>query len=149
MTRIFLIAAAVCDVGIVALHVFVIVEGGWAYRFFGAGEVMATLADNGSWIPTAITSVIVLAALLAVGWYLAAAGILPTPPLLRTGLWAVALTYTLRGAALFPGLLIMAHISAFDFWSSLVALAIGLIHLTGAIQCQRTTPWAGSQPSET
>ncbi|MCL2489179.1 MAG: hypothetical protein FWF36_00390 [Propionibacteriaceae bacterium] len=138
MTKLLLIVAAVCDMGIAGLHVFIIAEGSWAYRLFGAGETMATLADNGSWIPAAITSSIVLAALLAAAWYLAAAGVVPKPPLLHLGLWAVALVYTLRGAALLPGLLILDQVSAFDLWSSSASLTIGLIHLAGVIQMTRS-----------
>jgi len=130
--RFFLIAAAACDGAIAVLHVYIISQGAWAYRWFGAGEAMATMAQEGSWIPALITSGIVVAALVAAAYYLSAAGLLPKPPLLRLGLFAVAAVYTLRGAFLFPALLIIRPISPFDVWTSLISLTIGLIHLAGA-----------------
>ncbi|WP_406681969.1 hypothetical protein [Shewanella subflava] len=41
-------------------HLGCIIFGGDWYRFLGAGEQMASLADNGDWYPSMVSSVIVL-----------------------------------------------------------------------------------------
>ena len=145
-TNKLLLAAALCSVAVALLHVYVIAEGPWAYRFFGAGEELAGLAERGSWIPTALTSGITLAFLVFAAYYLGAAGWLPRLPWQRVGLVGIATLYTLRGAVLIPGLMIGMALSPFDVWSSLLSLAIGLLHLTavwfwwraGAGQASRT-----------
>src|SRR5688572_2679086 len=93
-----MIAAAMCSVLVALLHVYVIAQGPWAYRFFGAGEQLATLAERGSWIPALLTSGITLVFLVFAAYYFAGAGWLPEPPLFRIGLIGIAAIYTLRGA---------------------------------------------------
>lgn len=48
-----LVAAGALSAGFAALHVAIIVAGGPAYRYFGAGERMVRRADRGSSEPTA------------------------------------------------------------------------------------------------
>jgi hypothetical protein len=117
---------------VAVLHVYVIIEGPWAYRFFGAGEEMATLAEQGSWVPALLTSGITVVFLVFSAYYLAAAGLLPRLPLFKAGLIGIAAIYTLRGAIIFPALLFGMTLSSFDLCASLVALAIGLVHCSGA-----------------
>ncbi len=123
-----LVAAAACSVLVALLHVYVIAQGPWAYRYFGAGEQLAVLAEQGSWIPTVLTSFITLAFLVFAAYYLAGAGLLPRLPLLRIGLAGIAALYTLRGALLLPLWLVGVPMTMFGVWSSLVSLAIGLLH---------------------
>lgn len=127
-----LIAAGACSVLVALLHIYVIAEGPWAYRFFGAGETLAGLAEKGSWIPTLLTSFITLVFFVFAVYYFAAAGVLPHPPLLRIGLIGIAAIYTLRGAVVIPGWIFGMQMSSFDVWSSLVSLAIGLLHCVAA-----------------
>jgi hypothetical protein len=127
-----LVAAAACSVLVALLHVYVITQGPWAYRFFGAGERLAVLAEQGSWIPTVLTSFITLVFLVFAAYYLAGAGWLPQLPLLRIGLIGIAALYTLRGALLLPGWLVGMTMTTFGVWSSLVSLAIGLLHCAAA-----------------
>jgi hypothetical protein len=128
LTKNFLVAAAVCSVLVALLHVYVIAQGPWAYRFFGAGEELAGLAEQGSWIPTLLTSGITLVFFVFAAYYFAGAGMLPKPPLFRMGIIAIAAIYTLRGGLLIPGFIFGMKLSNFDVWSSLVSLAIGLLH---------------------
>ena len=55
-----LVAAAALSATAALLHVGCIVFGAPWYRFFGAGEQMAQMAERGEWRPTLVTSVIVL-----------------------------------------------------------------------------------------
>lgn len=115
------------------LHVGCIVFGAPWYRFFGAGERMAALAETGSWRPTVITSAI---ALVLVAWSLYAlsgAGFIPRLPFVRAALCVITGIYLLRGVAGFalasfaPG----GNGPAFWWWSSAICLAIGVAYLAG------------------
>lgn|GEM_PF-433512 len=135
--RFFLVAAAACDLAVAALHVYIIAQGAWAYRWFGAGEDMARWAEEGSPIPALVTSGIVIACLLAAAYYVcAAAGW--RPPLLRTGLVAVAAVYMVRATAL-AAPVVGVSLSPFMLWTSLVSLAFGLVHVTGTYLYWRAT----------
>ena len=113
--RSLFIGSALVSVAIALLHVYVIAKGPSAYRFFGAGERMATLAEQGSWLPAAVTSAITLAFLVFAAYYLAGAGLLPPPPLFRAGVAAIAAVYVLRGLAV-AAPLFGARLSPFEFW---------------------------------
>lgn len=128
-----LIAAAATSVLVALLHVHVIVQGPEAYRFFGAGEQMASLAEQGSWIPPVLTAGITVAFLVFAAYYLSAAQLLPPLPYLKLGMLIVAGLYTLRGVAILPLLLIDRPLSMFEWWSSWVALGIGLLHIAAVL----------------
>ena len=117
------------------LHVGCIVFGAPWYRFFGAGERMAKLAEAGSWRPGLITSVIVTVLSVWALYALSGAGAIRTLPLLRIGLCAIAFIYSLRGVA---GLLYAAlgagADAAFWSWSSGVCLVFGIVHIVGLAQ---------------
>ncbi|MDF3835361.1 hypothetical protein P3W85_20725 [Cupriavidus basilensis] len=129
--------AAWCSVAVALLHVYVIVQGPWAYRFFGAGEQLATMAEQGSWVPTLLTSGITIVFFAFAAYYFAAASWIPRLPFFKWALIGIAAVYTLRGAMVIPALLVGMKISPFDLWSSLTSLAIGLIHCLAAWQALR------------
>lgn len=58
--NVFLIIAGALSAVVAILHIVCIYFGAPWYRFFGAGEQMALLAERGSIQPTLITSGIVL-----------------------------------------------------------------------------------------
>lgn len=114
------------------LHIGVIIGGPDWYRFFGAGEDMAKMAEQGMLRPVFITLGIAL--VLATWGYFAfaGAGLVWTPPLLRTGLITISAIYLLRGMILLPMLLFMADkVNAFAIWSSLIVLIYGLFYVIG------------------
>lgn len=122
------------------LHVATIVGGADWYRFLGAGEQMAQLAEAGSHYPTIVT--LIIAAILA-GWGLFAlsgAGILPRFPLLRSALVTICFIYLSRGVAglilpLMPSMQNNPVVvqNSIQFWliSSSICLLFGLVHLVG------------------
>ena len=59
-----LLAAAICCFAAALAHLGCIVFGDDWYRFFGAGEQMARMAEQGLWYPTIVTSFIVLVLLV-------------------------------------------------------------------------------------
>lgn len=129
LKRYLLMSSAWCSFLVALLHVYVIINGAPAYRFFGAGETLASMAEQGSWIPGLLTAGIALVFVVFGLYYVTAAGWqLWSLPMLKTGLVVIAAIYTLRGAAVLPALLFRVNMSAFDLWSSWVSLAIGVLH---------------------
>lgn len=117
------------------MHLGCIVFGGDCYRFFGAGEQMAVLADQGHTYPTVIT--LVISAVIG-SWCLyglSGAGVIKKLPFLRFVLCVIAAIYLFRGTAFyfimpyFPG-------NSAVFWivSSLICFIIGVCYLVGTCQ---------------
>jgi len=133
--NLLLILAALCS-GIAALaHIGCIVFGGDWYRFFGAGEQMALLSEQGSLYPAAVTSVIVMILLLWSLYALSGARIIVKLPLLRLGLCTISLVYIARGLA-FIWLMPLFPENSLTFWlvSSGICLFIGALYAVGTYQ---------------
>jgi hypothetical protein len=117
------------------LHIAIIIGGPAWYRFFGAGERLTRLAEEGSAIAGTITA---LVALLLLSWSLyafAGAGLVRRLPLLKAALVLITAIYLLRGIALLPVALFMPQaVDTMLIISSLISLAIGLLHLSGTRQ---------------
>lgn len=132
-----LLVAAMLSFTAALLHVGVIFGGPDWYRFFGAGEAMAKLAESGSRYPAVVTTGIAL--ILSVwGLYaLSGAGLIARLPLLKTGLCLITVIYLVRGLAglIAPFLSTHPAISqnSTSFWivSSLICTAFGVVHLLG------------------
>lgn len=129
-----LIFAAVTDFLLAAMHGAVIVIGPKGYRFFRAGERMATLAERGHWYPAVLT-LCLTGVFVAWGLYaLAAAGVGFDLPYARMVTLAVATIFTLRGLAIVPQALGYAActggepLAPRDRLFSLGALVAGLAH---------------------
>lgn len=128
------------------MHIGIIIGGASWYRFFGAGEQMALLAEQKSMVPVMVTSAI--AVVLAVfGLYaFSAAGLITKLPFSRWVLYCIAAIYLARALA---GL-ILPHISnhpsieantqSFWFVSSLICLGFGIVHLLGIRQLAVLAP---------
>lgn len=134
------------------LHVAIIVGGPDWYRFFGAGERMARMAERGSPAPTLVT--LGIAAVLAM-WMLYAlsgAGVIRRLPLLRLGLVLIAAVYLGRGILGIPLVLLgddpyAAQLQAkmtFMVVTSAVCIVLGLCYAAGAAQPWKQNPHAGS-----
>ncbi|MEO7178230.1 MAG: hypothetical protein ABIW83_05250 [Allosphingosinicella sp.] len=131
----WLIAAAMLSAGASLLHLAAIAGGPSWYRFLGAGERMARLAEAGSPRPTLIT--VAIAALLAswAAYALAGAGLMPRLPLMRTALVAITAIYLLRGLVLLPALAMNGgRASPFLWWSSFIVLGYGIVYAVGTVQ---------------
>lgn len=127
LTTSILIAAAATSFLVALLHVYVIVRGAPAYRSFGAGETLAGMAERGSWLPALLTGGITAVFLVFTAYYLSGAGLLPQLPFLKWAMIGIAAIYTLRGAMV--ALAVRMKMSPFDFYSSLVSLLVGLLHV--------------------
>jgi hypothetical protein len=117
------------------LHIAIIFGGAQWYRFFGAGEEMATMAESGSWTPAAVTLCIALLLFVWSLYALSGAGLVRRLPLLRAGLVVISGIYLVRGIAFLPALLIKPEIvDGFLVWSSLICLGFGFFHAVGTRQ---------------
>jgi hypothetical protein len=130
----FLIAGGLASAIAAVLHLGCIAFGAPWYRFFGAGEQMAQLAEAGSWTPTFVT--LGIAGVLA-SWSafaLSAGGVGPRLPFARLVVWLVTAIYLLRGLAVFVLVdLGLGRSTAFWWWSSGICVAIGVVHLAGLV----------------
>lgn len=124
---------------IAVMHLGCVVIGAACYRFLGAGEQIAVLAENGHWYPPVITLTIAGVLLVWALYAFSAAGIFVRLPLVRYVLAAITFVYLFRGVAFQP---LMAYFpgNSLAFWlvTSAIALAIGLIHLVGLKQVWKT-----------
>ena len=133
-----LLAGGLLSAGIALLHVVIIFVGAPAYRYFGAGEQMAQQAEAGSLFPALLTAAVTLFFALFAYYALAAAQVVPRPPLVRTGLIAISVIYALRGLLLAPqlaGYMSQAPLIApKDLVFSGVSLVTGFLYLSGTWQ---------------
>ena len=134
-TNVLLSIAAVLNAIVALLHIGCIYYGATWYRFMGAGEGMATLAEKGNIQPTIITSFIVLVFSIWTAYALSGAGVISQLPLLSWVLSAITAIYLLRGVAGFffysnP----LGRTPEFWLWSSAICLTLGLVHMFGLKQ---------------
>jgi len=127
----FLILAGSLSLLAALLHLAVIVGGPDWYRFFGAGEEMARMAERGMIQPVLIT--LGISAVLAIwaAYAFSGAGLIRRLPLLRTGLVVITAIYLARGLMVIPAYAMGREINAFGWWSSLIVLIYGLTYLVG------------------
>ncbi len=128
----WLVMAGTCSAFASLAHIFCIWGGAPWYRFFGAGEKIVRMAEQGAIAPTLIT--LSIAAVLAF-WSIYAfsgAGIIPPLPFLHSGLLVITAVYLIRAAALPVMMKFMTDRSTtFLVTSSVIVLLIGLIHGVG------------------
>ncbi len=118
------------------LHIGVIIGGPEWYRFFGAGEELASMAEQGSWYPAVLTFGIAVVLFIWGLYAFAGAGLLRRrPPFLKASLVIISAIYLLRGLALAPAYLVKPElVDAFLIWSSLICLGYGVAYAIGTTQ---------------
>lgn len=127
-----LVTGGVLSLAASLLHIACIVGGPDWYRFLGAGEGMATMAEQGSVVPTLLTLGIATVLAIWAAYAFSGAGLIPRLPLLRTGLVVISAIYLLRGLALIPALAINGgDVMPFILWSSLIVLVYGVAYAVG------------------
>ena len=134
----WLVAGGCMSLAAALLHLATIAGGPAWYRFLGAGEAMARMAERGHWYPPVVTVAIagVLAAWAAYAF--SGAGLVRRLPLIRTALVAISLVYLLRGLVLVPiALFDPRALVPFTIWSSLIVLAYGIVYAVGTRKAWR------------
>lgn len=133
--NVFLIIAGAFNATAAMLHLACIYFGAPWYRFFGAGEHMAILAEQGSIQPTLITSGIVVVLVIWSLYAFSAAGAFYRLPFMRSALSLITLIYLIRGIIGF--FLInapMGRSPEFWLWSSIICLIFAIVHFVGLKQ---------------
>ncbi len=117
------------------LHLVIIFVGAPAYRYFGAGEDMATAAESGSAFPAMVTLALVAVFTIWGMYAFSGAGVIRRLPLLRIALLLIGAIYTLRGIAviqqIFQIVTSSEQVEPREVMFSLVSLVIGLAYLVG------------------
>lgn len=131
----FLLAAAGSCVLAALAHMGCVVFGGDWYRFFGAPEQMASMAEQGLWYPTVVTSLIASILLIWALYGLSGCGAIKRLPLTKLALVIISGVFLLRGVA-FVGLMpLFPHITLAFWWvSSAICLLIGVLFSIGTYQ---------------
>lgn len=131
----FLLLAAIASGMAAVAHLGCIVFGASWYRFFGAGEDMAQMAEQGLLYPTLVTAFIACVLAIWSCYALSGAGLLGRLPFLRTGLCLIAAIYLVRGLAVVPMMWLIPDNSLLFWWvSSAICFAIGILYLLGVKQ---------------
>ncbi|MBA3286115.1 MAG: hypothetical protein H0U27_13800 [Nitrosopumilus sp.] len=138
----YLIIGGVISLIASLLHVLIIIGGPDWYRFFGAGEGMAQLAEKDSTYPSIITGVIALILALWALYAFSGAGIISRFPLLKPVLLVISAIFITRGVFGIPVVILidqpylneLEEKIIFMIFSSLVSLCIGLFYLVGLIE---------------
>ena len=137
----YLFFGGCCSFAISILHIAIIIGGGDWYRFFGAGEKLALLAENGSLFPIIVTLVIVLIFAFFGLYAFSGAGLVRELPMTKFVLVFISCVYLTRGVGSIPIILFVEHpyfteISTrivFVFASSILSLVIGVVYGVGTL----------------
>ncbi len=134
--NIYLLIAAGLNFAAAFTHILIIYFGAPWYRFFGAGEHMAQMAEKGSLQPTLIT--LFIAGVLSVfGIYaLVGAGVRIPVPFAKPILIMITMVFFVRGLAVIPVLRPSEQLPSPEFWlwSSVTVVIYGIFHVIGLIQ---------------
>ncbi len=117
------------------LHVAIIIGGPRWYRFFGAGEELASMAENGDWIPIVLTFGIAVVLMIWALYAFSGAGLIKRLPFLKVSLVIISAIYLIRGIAIIPAYIVTPEIvDDFLVWSSFICLVYGLAYAMGTKQ---------------
>ena len=135
MTNTWLAAGGAISLGASLLHVAIIFGGASWYRYFGAGEEIARMAEEGRWRPAIITALVAAGLALCALYAFSGAGLVPRLPLLGAVMCLITAIYTLRGLA-YPvfKLTNSEFATPFFLWSSIICLIAGAVHGIGLAQ---------------
>ena len=131
-----LILAGILCLALALLHLEIIYMGAPAYLYFGAGERMAAMAAEGSWLPGLLTALVALLLASFGAYAFAGSGVIRSLPWPRPMLLGICVLFLLRGLAAIPQamrLLSGGGSSGKDFSFSLAALIIGLLFAWGLV----------------
>jgi len=138
-----LILAGVLCLTLALLHLEIILMGAPAYLYFGAGQRMADLAEEGSWLPGTLTAMIALLLGIIGAYAFAGSGIIRRLPWLRPILLGACALFLVRGCLVVPQALSLLNDGGTgkEFSFSLVSLLLGLLFAWGLCnRWRRLTP---------
>ncbi|WP_444890488.1 hypothetical protein [Microbulbifer sp. DLAB2-AA] len=131
----YLELAGILTLIVAGLHAGCILFGAEWYRFLGAGEAMAQMAEAGDSYPTIVTGIIVSVLLVWSAYAFSGGGHIFRLPLLRTGLTLISLVLLVRALGFY---FIMPAFpdNSLTFWlvSSALCFTLGVTYLLGLHQ---------------
>lgn len=134
MNAMLIIAGLLSSVAAI-LHLGCIYFGASWYRFLGAGEQMAIMAEQGRIQATVITLSITFVLAVWALYAFSAAGAISQLPFARIILVIISAIYLLRGIA---GFFLVSNplgrTADFWLWSSSICLMVALVHIIGLKQ---------------
>lgn len=131
----WLVAGGTLSLGAALLHIAIILGGPRWYRYFGAGEDIARMAEEGRLRPMIITALVATVLALCGLYAYSGAGLFFPFPLRAPVLWLITAVYTMRGLAYpFFKYFKPEFATPFFLWSSLICLLFGLVHGIGLAQ---------------
>ena len=126
-----LIVGGIFSVMIAILHLVIIIGGPDWYRFLRAGP-LASMAEQGSWIPGIVTFGVAVVFFVWGLYAFSGAGLIKHLPFLKWALVIISAIYLLRGLLLIPPLIMAPKfVDSFLVWTSLISLMIGLAYAIG------------------
>lgn len=140
-----LIVGSALSFVIAVLHLLIIIGGPDWYRFFGAGEGMAQLAETDSPYPILITLTIALVFFMAASYGFSGAGIISKLPFYKSVLFLISAVYLFRGVFGIPLILYfnnpylkeLEYKMGFMIISSVISIFIGSFYIKGTIQLSK------------
>lgn len=147
----WLIAGGLLSLIAALMHVAIVIGGADWYRFFGAGEQMAQMAEQGSSYPAMVTALIALVLTSWAAYGFSGAGVLPRLPFMRLALITISGVYLARALFGIPAVIYfdtpyfqeLGQSQSFMWISSLICLVYGLCFSVGAWQ---VWPQLGRRP---
>lgn len=129
-----MLAGSIISLGIALLHIVIIFIGAEGYRYFGAGEEMASLAESGSLQPALITFTITIFFALFGLYGLSGANLFKRLPFLKWVLLVIGSIYTLRGLVVIGEMITLLGNTEYPIRMilfSFVSLITGIFYLAG------------------
>ena len=138
----YLIIAGILSTLGAILHLGMIIGGPDWYRFFGAGEGMAQMAEKGMAYPAIAAASIAIVLFVWAAYAFSGAGVIKRLPLLKTGLVVISIIFIIR--ALF-GIAVVNYIDhpyynelqarpTFMVVTSLICFIYGLFYIVGTFK---------------
>jgi hypothetical protein len=136
-SRAYLIAGGVISMLLAIFHLILVFKPE-LYRYIdpGQGSVLSQMAEQGSSLTMIATIALVLIFAIWAIYAFSAAGLIPSQPLQRAVLFAIAAIYILRGQFLFSEIKMVLdqdYPLRFVFFSTL-SLVTGLLYLIGTLK---------------
>ena len=134
--RTLLLVGAGCSTFVAALHMAILIVGPAWYRYFGAPSLAARIEAGAALVPVLLTVGVAAVFVIWACYALSGAGAIRRLPLLRAGLYTIAVIYLLRGAQVVAEVVALmrgAIPPRFAVFSAFSAVA-GLIYLLGTIR---------------
>ena len=131
----FLIAGGILSLIASLLHIAIIIGGAEWLRFFGAGEAMAKMSEDGSMYPMIITFIIASVLFLWALYAFSGARIIRRLPYLKPALVLITAVYLVRGLGVIPVYFVQPDlIDNFMISSSVICSVYGILYLIGTVR---------------